>query len=141
MVWIRNLSVQWYEPFSSDHRLDYIAPFIFFVEAVTDGAMVPRTPEKGYAAVTVGILNSIILFLILFGVRYSWQIFFMSRIWIVWLLALQLKDTDLAQRLTKSVENQGLRVTISPGYLSEVAMVSPAIFDALVLLGLRFFNR
>lgn len=109
MVWIRNLSVQWYEPFSSDHRLDYIAPFIFFVEAVTDGAMVPRTPEKGYAAVTVGILNSIILFLILFGVRYSWQIFFMSRIWIVWLLALQLKDTDLAQRLTKSVENQGLR--------------------------------
>ncbi|ORZ15985.1 PGAP1-like protein-domain-containing protein [Lobosporangium transversale] len=47
MVWIRNLSVQWYEPFSSDHRLDYIAPFIFFVEAVTDGAMVPRTPEKG----------------------------------------------------------------------------------------------
>lgn len=62
-----------------------------------------------YAAVTVGILNSIILFLILFGVRYSWQIFFMSRIWIVWLLALQLKDTDLAQRLTKSVESQGLR--------------------------------
>lgn len=47
MVWIRNLSVQWYEPFSSDHRLDYIAPFIFFVEAITDGAMIPRTPEKG----------------------------------------------------------------------------------------------
>ncbi|KAF9316509.1 GPI inositol deacylase [Podila horticola] len=106
MVWIRNLSVQWYEPFSSDHRLDYIAPFIFFVEAITDGAMVPRTPEKGYAAITVGILNSIILFLILFGVRYSWQIFFMSRIWIVWLLILQLKDTELAQRLTKSVESQ-----------------------------------
>ncbi|KAF9332810.1 GPI inositol deacylase [Podila minutissima] len=109
MVWIRNLSVQWYEPFSSDHRLDYIAPFIFFVEAITDGAMVPRTPEKGYAAITVGILNSIILFLILFGVRYSWQIFFMSRIWIVWLLLLQLKDTELAQRLTKSVENQTRR--------------------------------
>ncbi|KAF9412157.1 GPI inositol deacylase [Podila epigama] len=82
MVWIRNLSVQWYEPFSSDHRLDYIAPFIFFVEAVTDGAMVPRTPEKG------------------------WQIFFMSRIWIVWLLVLQLKDTELVQKVLKSVINQ-----------------------------------
>ncbi|KAG0343777.1 GPI inositol deacylase [Podila humilis] len=95
----------WYEPFSSDHRLDYIAPFIFFVEAITDGAMVPRTPEKGYAAVTAGLLNFIIVFLILFGVRYSWQVFFMSRIWIMWLLVLQLKDTDLVQRLIKSIEN------------------------------------
>ncbi|KAG0205911.1 GPI inositol deacylase [Mortierella sp. GBA30] len=106
MVWIRNLSVQWYEPFSSDHRLDYIAPFIFFVEAVTDGAMVPRTPEKGYAALTIGILNYIVIFLIMFGVRYSWQIFFMSRLWIVWLLILQLKDTEPFSRLTKAIETQ-----------------------------------
>ncbi|KAG0319318.1 GPI inositol deacylase [Dissophora globulifera] len=106
MVWIRNLSVQWYEPFSSDHRLDYIAPFIFFVEAVTDGAMVPRTPEKGYAAITNGILNLITVFLIMFGVRYSWQIFFMSRIWIVWLLVLQLKDTEPAARVTRAVESR-----------------------------------
>ncbi|KAF9985591.1 GPI inositol deacylase, partial [Mortierella antarctica] len=106
MVWIRNLSVQWYEPFSSDHRLDYIAPFIFFVEAVTDGAMVPRTPEKGYAALTMGILNYIIVFLIMFGVRYSWQIFFMSRLWIVWLLILQLKDAEPFSRLFKAIEAQ-----------------------------------
>ncbi|KAG0242435.1 GPI inositol deacylase [Actinomortierella wolfii] len=46
MVWVRNLSVQWYEPFSSDHRLDSIAPFIFYVEAVTSGAMMPRTSES-----------------------------------------------------------------------------------------------
>ncbi|KAF8925799.1 GPI inositol deacylase [Dissophora ornata] len=104
MVWIRNLSVQWYEPFSSDHRLDYIAPFIFFVETVTDGAMVPRTPEKGYAAVTNGILNFIVVFLIMFGVRYSWQIFFMSRMWIVWLLVLQLKDKEPAVKVTKAIE-------------------------------------
>ncbi|KAF9909207.1 GPI inositol deacylase [Linnemannia zychae] len=106
MVWIRNLSVQWYEPFSSDHRLDYIAPFIFFVEAVTDGAMVPRTPEKGYATVTMCLLNYMIVFLIMYGVRYSWQIYFMSRIWIVWLLILQLKDKDFAKRITKSIESR-----------------------------------
>ncbi|KAG0287304.1 GPI inositol deacylase [Linnemannia gamsii] len=106
MVWIRNLSVQWYEPFSSDHRLDYIAPFIFFVEAVTDGAMVPRTPEKGYAAVTMGLLNYMIVFLIMYGVRYSWQIYFMSRIWIVWILILQLKDKEFAKGLTKAAESQ-----------------------------------
>ncbi|KAF9188485.1 GPI inositol deacylase [Haplosporangium sp. Z 767] len=77
---LRLAQATWYEPFSSDHRLDYIAPFIFFVEAVTDGAMVPRTPERG------------------------WQIFFMSRIWIVWLLILQLKDTEMASKLIKAVE-------------------------------------
>ncbi|KAG0214875.1 GPI inositol deacylase [Mortierella sp. NVP41] len=106
MVWIRNLSVQWYEPFSSDHRLDYIAPFIFFVEAVTDGAMVPRTPEKGYAAVTMGLLNYMIVFLIMYGVRYSWQIYFMSRIWILWILLLQLKDKEFAQGVTKAIESR-----------------------------------
>ncbi|KAK3835890.1 MAG: PGAP1-like protein-domain-containing protein [Linnemannia elongata] len=106
MVWIRNLSVQWYEPFSSDHRLDYIAPFIFFVEAVTDGAMVPRTPEKGYAAVTMGLLNYMIVFLIMYGVRYSWQIYFMSRIWIVWILILQLKDKEFAKGVIKAVESR-----------------------------------
>ncbi|KAG0371220.1 GPI inositol deacylase [Mortierella sp. AD032] len=106
MVWIRNLSVQWYEPFSSDHRLDYIAPFIFFVEAITDGAMIPRTPEKGYAAVTMALLNYMIVFLIMYGVRYSWQIYFMSRIWIVWLLILQLKDKDFAKGFTKAVESR-----------------------------------
>ncbi|CAO3567361.1 unnamed protein product [Mortierella alpina] len=111
MVWIRNLSVQWYEPFSSDHRLDYIAPFIFFVEAVTDGAMVPRTPERGYAALTIGILNYIIVFLIMFGVRYSWQIFFMSRLWIVWLLILQLKDSEPFSRLFKATESQSRSLT------------------------------
>ncbi|KAF9547374.1 GPI inositol deacylase [Mortierella hygrophila] len=105
MVWIRNLSVQWYEPFSSDHRLDYIAPFIFFVEAVTDGAMVPRTPEKGYAAVTMGLLNYMIVFLIMYGVRYSWQIYFMSRIWIAWILVLQLKDKEFVKGIIKAVES------------------------------------
>ncbi|KAF9366361.1 GPI inositol deacylase [Mortierella sp. NVP85] len=80
MVWIRNISVQWYEPFSSDHRLDYIAPFIFFVEAVTGGAMVPRTPEKGYAAVTIGILNFIIAFLIMFGLADLLHVSDMDRV-------------------------------------------------------------
>ncbi|KAG0042578.1 GPI inositol deacylase [Gryganskiella cystojenkinii] len=115
MVWIRNLSVQWYEPFSSDHRLDYIAPFIFFVEAITDGAMIPRTPEKGYAAITIGILNYIIFFLILFGVRYSWQIFFMSRLWIVWLLILQLKDTEMVMGIAKTIEHLYGQAFAGPG--------------------------
>lgn len=65
----------------------------------------PPIPPR-LAAVTIGIMDFIIVFLIMFGVRYSWQIYFMSRIWIVWLLILQLKDTDVAQRGIKMIENQ-----------------------------------
>lgn len=63
----------------------------------------------------MGILNFIVFFLILFGVRYSWQIFFMSRIWIVWLLILQLKDTEMAVSLTKSIEHHYSRAFNRPG--------------------------
>ncbi|CAG8433121.1 7786_t:CDS:2 [Ambispora gerdemannii] len=43
MVWIRNLSVHWFVPFSSDHNLFAIAPIIFYVEIITSGKMLPRT--------------------------------------------------------------------------------------------------
>ncbi|KAF9969282.1 GPI inositol deacylase [Actinomortierella ambigua] len=105
MVWIRNLSVQWYEPFSSDHRLDSIAPFIFYVEAVTSGAMMPRT-NKSYTRITNMILNIMIVCVVAYGVRYSWVIFFLSDWWISWLLFLQIKDTVLFERLVKATQSK-----------------------------------
>lgn len=54
----------------------------------------------------MGLLNYMIVFLIMYGVRYSWQIYFMSRIWIVWILILQLKDKEFAKGLTKAAESQ-----------------------------------
>ncbi|KAG0270040.1 GPI inositol deacylase [Actinomortierella ambigua] len=105
MVWVRNLSVQWYEPFSSDHRLDSIAPFIFYVEAVTSGAMMPRT-SKNYTWVTNAILNFVVVYVVAYGVRYSWVIFFLSDLWISWLLFLQVKDTVLFERLVKAMQSK-----------------------------------
>ena len=44
VVWIRNLSVHWFVPFSSDHNVFAIAPFILYVELLTGSRkMLPRT--------------------------------------------------------------------------------------------------
>jgi hypothetical protein len=53
----------------------------------------------------MGLLNYMIVFLIMYGVRYSWQIYFMSRIWIVWILILQLKDKEFAKGITTAAES------------------------------------
>lgn len=44
VVWIRNLSVHWLAPFSSDHNVFAIAPFMLYVELLTSTRkMLPQT--------------------------------------------------------------------------------------------------
>ncbi|KAK6828653.1 hypothetical protein PG987_011994 [Apiospora arundinis] len=45
VVWIRNLAVQWFTPFSSHHNVLSILPFILLVETLTTGKMVPAGDE------------------------------------------------------------------------------------------------
>ncbi|KAH8552010.1 PGAP1-like protein-domain-containing protein [Umbelopsis sp. PMI_123] len=45
MVWIRNLSVHWFVPFSSDHSVLAIAPFMIYVEMMTGTRMLPRSQD------------------------------------------------------------------------------------------------
>ncbi|KAI8336530.1 PGAP1-like protein-domain-containing protein [Chlamydoabsidia padenii] len=47
VVWIRNLSVHWFVPFSSDHSVFAIAPFMIYVETLTNHKMMlPRSPSR-----------------------------------------------------------------------------------------------
>jgi hypothetical protein len=48
MVWIRNMEVGWYKSFGSDHRIDYVAPFVIFVEGLANGTAVTKTTWKRY---------------------------------------------------------------------------------------------
>ncbi|CAO3570504.1 unnamed protein product [Mortierella alpina] len=93
MVWIRNIAAGWFVSFESDHRVLYVAPFIAVVEGVSSGAL-PITSRLSrmrplISTVTVAILNLMMMQLVLFGVRYSWQIYFMSRMLAGWLLVCQ----------------------------------------------------
>jgi hypothetical protein len=47
LVWIRNISVHWFVPFSSDHSILAIAPFMIYVELLTSNRkMLPRQRNK-----------------------------------------------------------------------------------------------
>jgi glycosylphosphatidylinositol deacylase len=46
MVWIRNISVNWFAPFSWDHSILAIAPIIFYVEIIANGKMLPRSTGR-----------------------------------------------------------------------------------------------
>lgn len=35
MVWIRNFAIGWFKSFGSDHRVDYVLPFLVFVEGLS----------------------------------------------------------------------------------------------------------
>ncbi|OZJ02805.1 hypothetical protein BZG36_04273 [Bifiguratus adelaidae] len=66
MVWIRNLSVHWFAPFSSDHNILAIGPFMMFVELLTVGKTLPR--ESGIMRhATVALMYLASAYGILFG--------------------------------------------------------------------------
>lgn len=49
VVWVRNLAVHWFVPFSSDHDVFAIAPFMIYVEYLTGNRkMLPRTCGSVY---------------------------------------------------------------------------------------------
>ncbi|KAG0263976.1 GPI inositol deacylase [Mortierella polycephala] len=103
MVWIRNVAIGWYESFGSDHRVDAIGPFVVLVEGLSYGAMVPWTPKKSAAKVTVALLDAMVVYLLLFGVRYSWQIYYLTKLWISWLLILQWMYTATGRALKERI--------------------------------------
>ncbi|KAF9962390.1 GPI inositol deacylase [Mortierella alpina] len=90
MVWIRNFAGGWFESFETDHRVLYVAPFIVLVEGVSNGALPLASrflrTTYGCSMVAVAILDAMMVYLVLFGVRYSWQIYFMSRLLAGWLV-------------------------------------------------------
>lgn len=46
MVWIRNFDVGWFNSFDSDHRVDYVLPFLIFVEGLSHGFSVDIASYK-----------------------------------------------------------------------------------------------
>ena len=40
MVWIRNFVIGWFKSFGIDHRVDYVLPFLIFVEGLSQGSSV-----------------------------------------------------------------------------------------------------
>ncbi|KAI8064463.1 PGAP1-like protein-domain-containing protein [Gongronella butleri] len=89
IIWIRNLSVHWFVPFSSDHSVIAIAPFLIYIELLTnEHAIVPRLTSRVWHWVTYAFFAAVIVYACLFGVKYTHSLYFLSNGLMAWLLGL-----------------------------------------------------
>ncbi|KAL1918933.1 uncharacterized protein VTP21DRAFT_2314 [Calcarisporiella thermophila] len=93
MVWIRNLSVLWLVPFSSDHNLLSVAPVLFHAELMASDSDCMFEELGGWrtrllmeALWAIGCVSGVV-----FGVRYAWWVNWVSVGGVLWLCWLHLR--------------------------------------------------
>jgi GPI inositol-deacylase len=87
VVWVHNLAVHWLTPFSSHHNILAIMPFVFLVETMTSGSMVPRMVNQ------VKWITNILFFVLavyaaVYGVTYAYRLHYLANIVAFWLVIL-----------------------------------------------------
>lgn len=85
VVWIRNLTVHWWTPFSSHHNVVSIMPFIVLVETLTAGKMVPRLTSR-LRHVTSVLLFGVAVYAAIYGVTYAYMIHHLINLVAAWLV-------------------------------------------------------
>ncbi|KAK6085757.1 GPI inositol-deacylase [Seiridium cupressi] len=86
VVWVRNLAVQWFTPFSSHHNVLSILPFILLVETLTTGKMVPRVTSR-LKHLTSVLLFGIAIYAAVYGVSHAYMLHCLVNIVAAWLVA------------------------------------------------------
>ncbi len=87
VVWVHNLAVHWLTPFSSHHNVLSIMPFIFLVETMTGGAMVPRMTNK-VKWITNVLFFVLAVYAAVYGVTYAYRLHYLANIVALWLVVL-----------------------------------------------------
>ncbi|KAK7715012.1 GPI inositol deacylase [Diaporthe eres] len=85
VVWIRNLTVHWFTPFSSHHNVMSIMPFIVLVETFTAGKMVPRVTGR-LRHVTSVLIFGVAVYAAIYGVSYGYMIHHLVNLVAAWLV-------------------------------------------------------
>ncbi|CAM0137839.1 unnamed protein product [Umbelopsis sp. WA50703] len=99
MVWIRNLSVHWFVPFSSDHSVLAVAPFMIYVEMMTGSRMLPRSQDLKSKYASQAILGIIAMYGFLYGVKFTHSLYMLGNLIIVWLLILHARQSWVTKAL------------------------------------------
>lgn len=85
VVWVRNLTVHWFTPFSSHQNVISIMPFIVLVETFTAGKMVPRVTSR-LRHVTSVLLFGVAVYAAIYGVSYAYMIHHLVNLVATWLV-------------------------------------------------------
>ncbi|KAL7627627.1 GPI inositol deacylase [Parahypoxylon ruwenzoriense] len=86
VVWIRNLAVRWFTPFSSHHNVLSILPFILLVETLTAGKMVPPVASR-FRHLTNVMFFGIAIYAAVYGVSYAYMLHYLVNLVAAWLVA------------------------------------------------------
>ena len=87
VVWVHNLAVHWLTPFSSHHNVLSIMPFIFLVETMTSGSMVPRMANQ-VKWITNVLFFVLAVYAAVYGVTYAYRLHYLANIVALWLVIL-----------------------------------------------------
>ncbi|KAI6087961.1 PGAP1-domain-containing protein [Hypoxylon rubiginosum] len=87
VVWIRNLAVHWFTPFSSHHNVLSILPFILLVETLTAGKMIPPVTSR-LRHVTSVMLFGISMYAGIYGVSQAYMLHYLVNLVAAWLVAM-----------------------------------------------------
>lgn len=88
VVWIHNLAVHWLTPFSSHHNVLSIAPFIFLVETVSSGMMVP--PLQKFRWTTNLLFFALAVYAAVYGMTFAYRLHYIANIIALWLVIIHL---------------------------------------------------
>lgn len=89
VVWVRNLALHWFTPFSSHHNVLSIMPFVILVETLTTGKMVPRVTSH-LKFVTSILLFGIAFYAAVYGVSYAYMLHYLVNMVAAWLVIIHL---------------------------------------------------
>ncbi|KAL2261714.1 hypothetical protein VTK26DRAFT_3536 [Humicola hyalothermophila] len=89
VVWIRNLTIQWFTPITTHHNVLSTVPFIILVEHQMTGSMVPRVGNR-FKHVTSVLLFGIAVYAAIYGVSYAYTLHYLANLLAFWLAMLHL---------------------------------------------------
>lgn len=95
VVWIRNLALHWLTPFSSHHNILSIMPFVFLVETLSTGKMVPRITSRVRQCTRI-LFFGLSLYAAVYGVTYAYLLHHIVNIICAWLSALHASNSSVA---------------------------------------------
>ncbi|KAI1192557.1 PGAP1-like protein-domain-containing protein [Nemania serpens] len=86
VVWVRNLAIHWFTPFSSYHNVVSILPFILLVENLAAGKMIPPVTSR-FRHLTNILFFTTAVYAAVYGVSYAYVLHYLVNLIAAWLVA------------------------------------------------------
>ncbi|KAI1162515.1 PGAP1-like protein-domain-containing protein [Nemania serpens] len=87
VVWVRNLAIHWFTPFSSHHNVVSILPFILLVENLAAGKMIPPVTSR-FRHLTNILFFTTAVYAAVYGVSYAYVLHYLVNLIAAWLVAI-----------------------------------------------------